>query len=338
MTEDWYTPDDSHILKAKKMATWRNAEAKLEAADVQKMDEMISQRLFEPIAIAESGGGSSTFLSKMRTTRYLPGRYQEILYFQTGMQLYESLGLCTTADDTPGAGQYTHTGALRTSQTPTNQGRHIERENITDAESERIDVFGMLCNSHHIECSEASPTATQSLDWTVASTKNTATDDIASSICDDEPFKWAHFTFPTFTYGGETIEARIIGWALDIVNTTRLTDLDSTGKYATGRYIPSTYITATVQITPYGHNVFELIRTALESYATDLDLTVVATRTASTDLITFTHDKLYCTPFDIAQVKAPGNVETYFMRMHQLNTGSFVPVSVDDYDDDYYET
>lgn len=340
MTNDWYTADDCHVLKVKKgsLTAWRNAEAKLIASEVQKMDQLISCRLFEPIAMAQPTGEGATFLPKYRTTKYIPGRYQEVLNFQTAMQLYPSVGLVTTADNTPGAGDYTHTGAIRTTQTPLNMGRHLERENITDAESERIDIFGMLCNYHHIECSQAFPTATQSLDWSVASTLNTGTDDIPSSICDDKPFKWEHFTFPTFTYGGETIEADILGWSLDIQNTTRLVGLDSTKKFSIGKYIPLTYISATIQIFPYGHNAFELIRTALEGYATDLDLTVVATRTAATDLITFTHDKLYCSPFDIAQYKTPGSVETYYMRMHQLNTGSFVPVSVDKYDDDYYET
>jgi hypothetical protein len=85
MTNDWYTPDNAHILKAKKMASWRISDAKLAAADVQKMDEMISFRLYEPGAVAEGGGGSATFLPKFRTTRYDIGIYQEILYFQTGM-------------------------------------------------------------------------------------------------------------------------------------------------------------------------------------------------------------------------------------------------------------
>jgi hypothetical protein len=196
----------------------------------------------------------------------------------------------------------------------------------------------MLCNYHHIECSEAFPLATQSLDWTVAFTKNSSTDDIASSIADDEPFKWEHFTFPTFTYNSETVEADIIGWALDIIPTTRLTVLDSGGRYTIGKYLPITQISTTLQIIPYGRNAFELIRTALESYVTDLDLTVLAKKTADRDQITFTHDKLYATPFDITQVKTSGAFESYFITMHQLSTGSFVPVIIDDYDDDYYET
>jgi hypothetical protein len=123
MANDWYTADNCHVLKAKKMATFRNGDAKLQAADVQKMDILQSQRLFEPIAVA-TPTGSGTFLGRRRTTQYLPGRYQEVLEFQTGMQLYPSLGLMTTADDTPVANYYTHTGAIRTIQTPTNQGRY----------------------------------------------------------------------------------------------------------------------------------------------------------------------------------------------------------------------
>lgn len=337
MTNDWYTADACHVLKAKKMAAFRNADAKLEAADVQKMDILRGQRLFEPIAVATPTGGG-TYLPRRRTTQYLPGRYQEVLDFQTGMQLYPSLGLMTTSDDDPVANFYTHTGALRTIQAPTNQGRHLERENPIDAESERIDILGMLCNYHHIGVSQLFPLATQSLDWTVLFTKNTATDDIASSIADDEPFKWEHFTFPTFTYNSETVEADILGWALEIIPTTRFAGLDSGQRYSIGKYIPPTSISVTLQIRPYGHNAYELIRTALESYVTDLDVTVLAKRTADRDQITFTHDKLYATPFDIVQNKEPGALEEYFLTMHQLDTGSFVPVIIDDYDDDFYET
>ena len=35
------------------------------------------------------------------------------------------------------------------------------------------------------------------------------------------------FTFPTFTYNSETIEADIVGWGFDVQNTVRITGLDS---------------------------------------------------------------------------------------------------------------
>jgi hypothetical protein len=333
MTNDWYTADKLHVLKALKMATWRNADAKLEAADVQAMDQIISARLFEPSAIAMPLGDTSSYLPKFRTSSYVPGIYQEVAYLQTAFNLYPSMGVCSTTEATPNI----HAITLRTTQTPTNQGRHLERENTTDAESERIDILGMMCDTHHLECSEANPVAFQSLSWSTSFTKNSATDDIASSIVTDEPFKWSHITFPTFTYNSETIEADILGWSLDIRNTVRVTSLDSNGYYTIGRYIPLTYISVTLQIQPYGHNPFELIRTKLESYATDLDLTVKLARNATTDYIQFTHDKLYCRPVDIYQIKQPGSVESYYIQMHQMNTGSLAIEAKDAYNNNYYE-
>lgn len=337
MVNDLYTPDNMHLLKAKKMALWRNADAKLEAADVQKTDRLITGELTEPITVVTPSGANS-FLPRYIESGYAPGMWTELLYFQTGMHLYASMGKCTTADDTPSAGYYTHTMGIRTTQTPLNMGRHWERENTTVAESERIDIFGMLNRSHHIECSEAQPVGAQLLNWGCGFTLNTGTDDITLSQADDEPFKWGKFTFPTFTYNSETIEAKIIGWAFDIQNTIMFIAPDTNGYYQDGKYIPQTMISTTLEIFPYGHNAFELIRTPLGSYVTDLDLTVVATRTAATDLITWTHDKCYCYPFTIKANKDPGFVERYFLRMVQLDTGSIVPVVVDDYDDDYYET
>lgn len=339
MTNDYYTPDNMHVLKAKKMATWRHADVKLEAAHIQKMDRLMNGELTEPLSVVTPSGANS-FLPKYIESGYTPGMWTEMLYFQTGMQLYPSLGKCTTVDDTPAANLYTHTMAIRTTQTPTNQGRHWERENTTDAESERIDILGMLCRSHHIECSESQPTAVQLLNWGCAFTKNTGTDDITKSQADDKPFKWSMFAFTCLLNdaGSTALEADIIGWSFDVLNSIMFIAPDSNGYYQKGKYVPQTTITTTLEIYPYGHNAFELIRTKLGSYTTDLDLTVVATRTAVNDLITWTHDKCYCYPFTIKMSKDAGYVERYFLRMVQLDTGSIVPVVVDDYDDDYYET
>ena len=336
MVNDLYTPDKTHVLKAIKMAAWRNADAKLEAADVQKMDRYIDGNLDPPISVVTPSGKGS-FLPNYLESGYMPGVWTEMLYFQTAMQLYPSMGICTTADDTPSASLYTHTFGIRTAQTPTNQGRHWERENTTDAESERIDILGMLCRTHHIECSETQPVGVQLLNWGCAFTLNAATDDITAAQADDIPFKWTHFTFPTFTYNSETIEAYITGWSFDVQNTVMFFNPDSTGYHQVGRYVPQTTLSTTLEIIPYGKNAFELVRTKLGGYLTDLDLTVKCARSA-TDYVQWVHDKCYCFPFTLRAVKDPGTVERYFLRMVQLDTGSLVPTAVDDYDDDYYET
>ena len=453
MTDDYYTPDNMHLLKASKMATWRHGDAKLTSAKVQMMDRLITGELTEPISVVTPSGANS-FLPKYIVSGYSPGVWTEMLYFQTGMQLYPSMGVCVTthtraevtsvtcvaasalttsdyffidcvdgagdtvknyvwfqidaagADPAPGGtgievdivntdtaaqvatklkdkidaeGNYgasvvttvvtitnaaagatedaydyntdftistttqgvsTHTMGIRTTQTPTNQGRHWERENTTDAESERIDILGMLCRSHHIECSEAQPVGAQILNWGCGFTKNTATDDIARSQADDEPFRWNNFTFSVLLNdaGSTALEADIIGWAFDIQNSIMFIAPDSNGYYQKGKYVPQTTISTTLEIMPYGHNAYELIRTKLGAYTTDLDVTVTATRTATYDKITWTHDKCYCFPFTIKASKDPGSVERYFLRMVQLDTGSIVPVVVDYYPVEYYET
>lgn len=341
MTDDYYTPDNMHLLRVKKgsMTAWRNADAKIVDGEQQKMDRLITGELTEPISVVTPSGANS-FLAKYIESGYTPGMWTEMLYFQTGAQLYPSMGVCVTQDDTPDTDLYTHTMGIRTTQTPTWQGRHWERENITDAESERIDILGMLLRSHHIECSEAQPVAVQLLNWGCAFTLNTGTDDIARSQADDVPFKWGNFAFTCLLNdaGSTPLEADIIGWSFDIQNTILFIGPDDDGYFQKGKYVPQTRISTTLEIFPYGHNAFELIRTPLGKYVTDLDLTVVATRTALNDLITWTHDKCYCYPFTIKVTKDPGYVERYFLRMVQLDTGSIVPVVVDDYDDDYYET
>jgi len=235
-------------------------------------------------------------------------------------------------------GVSTHTMAIRTTQAPVYMGRHWERENDTATEDEEIDMIGLSLNSYHAECSETFSVAVQSLDWNVNFTLNTdaATDDIPALDLDIEAFKWSMFTFPTFTYNSETIEADIVGWAFDVQNTVRITGLDSGGYFEKAKYIPLTMITTTLEIIPYGRNANELIRTPLGSYATDLDLTVKCARSAN-DYIQWTHDKCYGRPYTLAALKRPGSVERYFLAMSQLNTGSIVPVALDYYNNNYYE-
>lgn len=335
MTNDWYTSDKAHLLVAKKGSSFRRSDAKYTSSDVFASDIYVEGRLFEPIPIATPTGQSNSYLPKFRTTQFAAGRWQEILLLQTARNLYPAMGKSTTTEATPNI----HAITLRTTQAPVNMGRHWERENDVPAEDEEIDMIGISLNSLHIECSEAFPVAVQTLDWNVNFTLNTdaATDDIPSAELTDEPFKWSMFTFPIFTYNSEPIEADIVGWAFDIRNTVRITGLDSNGYFENAKYIPLTMITTTLEIIPYGRNAFELLRTKLESYITDLDLTVKISRNTSTDYIQWTHDKMYCQPYTLSALKRSGSVERYFLVMAQLNTGSLAIEAKDAYNDNYYE-
>lgn len=335
MTQDWYTSDKAKLGTAKKGSSFRRSDAKYTSSDILETDVYVEGRLFEPIPLATPTGQSGTYLSKYRTTQYAAGRWQEILLLQTARNLYPAMGISSTTEATPNV----HAITLRTTQAPVNMGRHWERENDTPAEDEEIDMIGLSLNSYHAECSEAFPVAVQTLDWNVNFTLNTdaATDDISVSEHTDEPFKWSMFTFPTFTYNSETIEADIVGWAFDVQNTIRVTGLDSTGYFEKAKYIPLTMLTTTLEVIPYGRNAFELIRKKLESYDTDLDLVVKTARNATTDYIQWTHDKLYCQPYTLSAMKRAGSVERYFLVMSQLNTGSLAIEAKDAYNDNYYE-
>lgn len=333
MADDWYTSDLASLLVATKLPTWRFGDAKLESDDTVPSDDLVAFQLFEPGPAASPSGMSGTYNPKWETSRYDIGSYNEILKLQTARYLYPAMGKCTTTEASPNI----HAISLRTGQTPNNQGRHLKRENATSDESERIDVLGMLLNNYHVECSEFAPVAHQSLSWLTSFVKSTSTDELDEAALTDEPYKWEHFTFPVFTYNSETIEATIRGWAFDVVNTVVWSSLDATGFYTLGKYIPQTYISVSVDIVPYGKNAQELIRTALEGYATDLDLTVKAARNATNDYIQWTHDKLYANKYNTSISKVPGTFESYRMTMAQLSTGSCAIEAKDDYDDDYYE-
>lgn len=335
MTDSWYTADNATLGIPKKGTVFRRSDTKYTSSDMLETDVYVEGRLFEPIGISTPTGQSGSYLPKYRTTQFSAGRWQEILLLQTARQLFPAMGICSTTEATPNV----HATTQRTTQPPLNMGRHWERRKDDASEYEVIDMLGMSNNSYHAECSEAFPVAVQNLDWNVNNTLNTdaTTDDITLTEHTDEPFKWNMFTFPTFTYNSETIEVDIIGWAFDIQNTVRVTGLDSGERFEKAKYIPPSMITTTLEVISFGRNNFELIRKKLESYDSDLDLTVKCARSATTDYIQWTHDKLYCQPYTLSAMKRAGSVERYFLVMSQLNTGSLAIEAKDAYNDDYYE-
>lgn len=335
-TTNWYTADNATLGIPKKGTVFRRADTKYTSSDMLETDVYVEGRLFEPIPIATPTGQSGSYLPKYRTTQFSAGRWQEILLFQTARQLFPAMGICSTTEATPNI----HAITQRTTQTPLNMGRHWERRKDDSGEYEVIDMLGLSLNTYHVECSEAFPVAVQTLDWNVNNTLNTdaTTDDITLTEHADEPFKWNMFTFPTWSYNSEDpLETNIIGWAFDVQNTIRITGLDSDGLFEQAKYIPLTSITTTLELRPYGRNPFELIRKKLESYDTDLDLTVKCARNATTDYIQWTHDKLYCQPYTLSAMKRSGSVERYFLVMAQLNTGSLAIEAKDVYNKAYYE-
>ena len=329
-----YSADQVHIELVKEATTWRHGDAKWTSSDVLVADELIALRLFEPTAVASPIGRANSYLGHWRSNQYAMGFLEEVYFMQTGRLLYPFMGACSTVEATPNV----HTISPRASQTPLNHGRHLEIENETDAESERIDFMGMLPITYHCEMSEVQPKATQIATWGVAFTKSVGTDDITEpTVIADEPFDWTGITFPTFTYNSETLECDILGWSFDVNNNVFWRGLDSGGRYSIGKMGNFVDISVTLNIVPTGKNTKELIRTVLESYATDLDLTVNLARSA-TDDVEFTHDKMYMTPYDIVVPSRTKWIEGYFITLHQLNKGNDLETVIQDiYNNDHYE-
>ncbi len=333
MTNDWYTADNAHILRAKKMASWRHGDLKLEAADIKATNDLIACSLREPGEVVAPTGFGSTYLPQYEVVGYEIGQYFEICKLQTAFDIYPAMGVVSTTEATPNV----HDMSKRVAQTPTYQGRHLERENITTAEDEEIDILGMLLPSYHAECSELAPVATQSINSLVAYSINTdaLTDDIPAAGLTDEPLKWHHFVF-TDTFNSNPVEMDIIGWSFDIINTVLPTGLDSKKRFSIAKYIPLQFMSTTLEVRPYGRNPFEINRDA-QPYTGDLDLVVKASRNTTTDYIQWTHDKCFQDKFTINVDRRPGSVERYFLRWNQMDTGSLAIQSKDAYNNDYYE-
>lgn len=315
------------------MATWRHADVKLAAADVKATNDLIACTLREPGEVVGPTGFGSTYLPQYEVVGYEIGQYFEVCKLQTAFDLYPAMGVVATTEATPNI----HNFSKRVAQTPTYQGRHLERENLTPAEDEEIDILGMLMPSYHAECSELVPVATQSINTLAAFTINTdaATDDIPAVALTDEPFKWHMFAF-TDTYSSNPVEMDIIGWSFDIINTVIISNLDSSKRFSIGKYVPLQFMSTTLEVRPYGRNPFEINRDA-QPYVGDLDLVVKASRNTTTDYIEWTHDKCFQEKFSISVNRAPGATEQYFLRWSQMDTGSLLIQAKDQYNKAYYE-
>ena len=332
-----YQAHKTYVGVAKTMATWNHANAKLLTADVLASDPLIYHNFTEPKGVAEARADANDMVPNYHTTIYEPGKLTENYYLQTGRLLYPALGVCSTTEGTPND----HAITKRVAQTPIYSGRHSEQVNVDTGESHITDMFSMLLKSYHAECSERGTKATQTASWRYMKSLVDASCDTITrpTVLTDKIFSWNDFTFPIFTYGGDTIEARIIGWSFDVNNVIDWYGLSS-GIFTVGEMHNYEDISVTLAIIPTGRSCRELIRTVIESYATDLDLTVKMARNATTDYVQFTHDKLYATPYDIIPGHIKGWKEGYFLTMHQLGGASLGSLAIevkDKYNDNYYE-
>ena len=86
----------------------------------------------------------------------------------------------------------------------------------------------------------------------------------------------------------------------------------------------------------------ELFKLTVDKRASDLILISNSTlfklaRHATNDYLPWTHDKMYCFPFDIIPPHRNNWFEGYLISLHQLGTGSLGIEIKDSYNDNYYE-
>lgn len=340
MVDENYPWDLTHVEWVKLQTLWRNGDLKFTSSEVVAPDDFMGGKLFPPLGVANPVGTSNSRIKKRRTTEYAIGSWLELNKLQTARLLYPFLGKCVTTEATPNV----HAISVGTSQNPLAMGRHLERENETSAESDRTDMMGMLPVTLHMECTELTPLAIQSSLWRIARilpqlAGDGAIDDIDKPTgISETPFQWSDFTFPTFTYNSETIEATIRGWSFDVTNEVFWRAPDANKYFLIGKIGQLLDLSVTLNLVPTGKNLVELLKTiTLEDYLTDVDLVVKPARDAATDYIQWTHDKLYCSPFDIVTASRDSWYEGYMVTFHQLDTGSLAVESKDAYNKSYYE-
>lgn len=321
---------DGYVAIGRPTTLFRNGDAALAAAANLKASDTLHENWGYrfPGEEVTTFGSTVSRLSKRIATANKVGNFQATFEFNTFRFANMGFGACTTVEGSPD----THTWAIRTTNQPPYYIQiHTERENDTGAESERWDLLGCLLKHWHIGGSENSSLILQdvNIDYAIA----VAGVDIAEPTPVEDTHRsleWNDFSLTTFSYGGETIEADILGFDWDLDNKFYLGNFVSGS--ATRGLLFACDIQAKIRLMPYGKNIFELLRTRKISYATDLDLVWKFAESANR-YVQGTHDKMYCQPFDVRAV----NAETYEVTLHQLSTGSFVPVEHNELDNDWYE-
>lgn len=170
---------------------------------------------------------------------------------------------------------------------------HAEKENATDAESVRNDLLGCLADNWRM-VSEApgQAEAEQTVDWVSAKTRD-GTDIARPTTLDTrDAFKWCDVKTLNLAYNSANL--------LDNTNPSRVeleiaNNIDMPHEF--GDCYPDHFKmgerehTVTIQCTPETRDLYDLHKTPVESFLTDLDLTVLFTQaggsysTAVTDVV-----------------------------------------------------
>jgi len=321
---------DGYVAIGRPTALFRNGDAAIAAAANLKSSDTLHEDWSLKFAGEETSqfGSTTSRYFKRVSTRDVPGNFKAVFELNSFRFANMFFGACTTTEGSPDQ----HVWAIRTTnQPPYYIPIHTERENDTDAESERWDLLGCVGKTWHIACSEEKTLALQDVDIDFA--KHVAGNDIAEPTPVEDSHRsleWGDFTLPTFTYNSETIEADILGFDWTLTNKVYLGGF--VAHYPTRGLLFNCDIQVKLRIMPDGKNIFELLRTRLVDYLTDIDITWKFTETANR-YIQGVHDKTYCQPFDVRCI----NAEVYDVTFHQLDTGSFVPTEHNELDDDWYE-
>ena len=316
------------------LTAWRNADAKLTAAECEPTDILLAGGYFLPydqtIRVGALGG---TKRKRVTTTRY-PGTWRSHHCFQTAQFVYWVM--CTSADtDNTPVGYNTHAITEKTTQTPLNFAMHVEHE--LTSEDRRHDLLGFIPTELTITCLQDGR-AYQELRGVFA--KHIAADELTPET--ERPIattgsiwkNWKHAVTGTLggaaqtalKYNSNELEIDITAIAHHIRRNYLLGVPDASGYYSVAVLNDLEY---TVDITckPRGSDLFTILNTAKESYAGDLDLDFYYTADATNDKIRFVYDKMYAVPFESRIPNYDEMFETYTFTLEELDDTSSLAVT-----------
>lgn len=286
-----------------------NAQAALVSGECNPTDQFLFGTNMLPHPVTERFSSlAATRIADRHTVGRTYGTFVGTFAFQTAQFIWWLQQVCAT---TGASAPYTHTITTSALTAPKSFGIHLEHESTSS--SRRRDLLGIIPRQLIIYGSARDQWAfRQTLTCDYAYCNKTAADIAAqtkrSSITEGTVWKnWAHIcesdgtglgghAMDVLTYNTDALDMVVNSLAITLTNNAEFIGYDSAGYYRDA-ILHGFDAKFELGFIAKGNDVIDLVTTAYEDYAGDLDLTLPFTEHADNDEITMNWDKLYLVPF-----------------------------------------
>lgn len=345
MSMEYFGRDNAWLMYAigpEDLTAWRNEDAKLIAAEVKGIDDLITfSSVGKPKVSFDRKRpiGFERYEQKVIKKARENGNFKAIFDFQTGRILNWILQNCSTTENSP-VGYNTHDMSIKAGQNCQYLAFHSQRETTSDPL--RNDLLGIAPLDYTLSMAEDG-TGEQTIGVNVAKKLLTADcDNITKPAkCADSSFSWDELMYggKTVTYGGTALGFDIKGFEFFIDNKILMAVKDS-GGYSTVGKNKGCEFSMKLNGTPKddGASIFTINDTDPQDYeAGGIDLVFKFARHLTNDYVQITLSNMVLEPFEEAQADEDQYYEEYEINLIVGDDSTLAIQTVDSYGKEYYE-